>query len=157
MKISPQFFGVTKCKTILMTAIILFLACEKEDDPGNAESWGNDPSVAGEWNIIEYTVEGESNIQDQYTSNDGLPLKNWRFLSTGSLEIEIATLIQPEGTGEIVSGNWSTKGEELKIEVSNHLDESVFYYTISADSSADVMTWSLILTNLSKVIRFEKN
>ena len=98
---------------------MFWIGCGDEGE----EKWGYDSKVVGSWDIIQLDIGNSSGIQGNniyISSNSGLvggvlALNDWNFEDNGIISLEKTSIFYPDGTGEIMYGEWETLSGKMKL------------------------------------------
>ena len=78
------------------------------------DGWNYDEEIAGSWVVTEYTIGDSSFIYCNCCIYVALTV-NWNFSQNGFISNEVATCLNPEGTGEGKIGEWRTKSNKINL------------------------------------------
>ena len=157
-------------KILLMLPLVFWLGCEDEGE----ETSGYDSKVVGSWDIIQFDIGNSSSIISNniyISSNSGLvggllALNDWNFEDNGIISLNEVTNVMPDGTGEILYGEWETLSGKMKLyfepiyftnienlptnkDTVTYFNENLFQYNISGQT--------MNLTAGDTILVFEKN
>ena len=77
------------------------------------DGWNYDEEIVGSWVVTEYTIGDSSFIYCNCCIYD--MSINWNFSQNGFISNEVATCLNPEGTGEGKIGEWRTKSNKINL------------------------------------------
>ncbi|MDB3868578.1 hypothetical protein N9263_00785, partial [Candidatus Marinimicrobia bacterium] len=114
---------------LLYPLILLLLSCSTE--PEDEFDYN---LITYNWQLDSYSVENtEINLFGQAGSSCCIYdlSRNWDFQENGKITVDKVNQFYPDGTGEIIEGDWNIIGDKINIFFEPNLD----YYDFSSDST----------------------